>query len=169
MPSYWNSKLQFLSSLFDEWIFCRADLVSHHHRHHPSMPMKTGKKGRRPCPHCGKLVINLALHVRTKHETDPLVSFSSGIAQCRQCGETYAVNTDHASLCRWGIGKQSCQWSLLPCNSSNDHLHITRGVDPVGYRYSTSCTYYFGGSSFFSTEEQDPTLPNSSESSLYSV
>jgi hypothetical protein len=78
----------------------RADLVAHHHRHHPSLPMKTGKKGRRPCHHCGKLVINVALHVRNKHESDPMVGFS-GMAQCRQCLENYAVNTDHASQCRF--------------------------------------------------------------------
>jgi hypothetical protein len=74
--------------------------------------MKTGKKGRRPCHHCGKLVINVALHIRNKHESDPMVGFS-GMAQCRQCLENYAVNTDHASQCRFVVCTSEFPYFLL--------------------------------------------------------
>jgi hypothetical protein len=95
----WIRRIRIRSTAYPHF---RADLVAHHHRHHPTLPMKTGKKGRRPCHHCGKLVINVALHIRNKHESDPMVGFS-GMAQCRQCLENYAVNTDHASQCRFVV------------------------------------------------------------------
>lgn len=107
----------------EQMFHCRADLVAHHHRHHPSMPMKTSKKGRRPCPHCGKLVINMTLHVRTKHEADPLVGFS-GMAQCRQCGENYAANTDHASHCRLSPTCPDCNKTFSQWRVMNKHRRI---------------------------------------------
>ena len=48
----------------DEIFHCRPDLISHQTRVHPSLPVRAGKKARRPCPQCHKMVINLSLHIR---------------------------------------------------------------------------------------------------------
>merc|ERR1719402_888891 len=80
----------------EEIFHCRPDLINHQTRVHPSLPVRAGKKARRPCPQCHKMVINLSLHIRNKHESDP-VNTSDGLAQCRLCGDTYPANTDHQS------------------------------------------------------------------------
>ena len=48
----------------DEIFHCRPDLISHQTRVHPSLPVRAGKRARRPCPQCNKMVINLTLHIR---------------------------------------------------------------------------------------------------------
>ena len=48
----------------EEIFHCRPDLINHQTRVHPSLPVRAGKKARRPCPQCHKMVINLNLHIR---------------------------------------------------------------------------------------------------------
>ena len=48
----------------DEIFHCRPDLVDHQTKVHPSLPIRAGKKARKPCPQCNKMVINLPLHIR---------------------------------------------------------------------------------------------------------
>ena len=48
----------------EEIFHCRPDLINHQTRVHPSLPVRPGKKARRPCPQCHKMVINLSLHIR---------------------------------------------------------------------------------------------------------
>jgi len=107
----------------EEIFHCRPDLINHQTRVHPSLPVRAGKKARKPCPHCHKMVINLSLHIRNKHETDP-VNTSDGLAQCRLCGETYPANTDHQSHCRLSPVCPECNKTFSQWRVMNKHRKI---------------------------------------------
>jgi len=107
----------------DEIFHCRPDLISHQTRVHPSLPVRAGKRARRPCPQCNKMVINLTLHIRNKHETDP-VNVSDGMAQCRLCAETYPANTDHQPHCRLSPVCPECNKTFSQWRVMNKHRKI---------------------------------------------
>jgi len=107
----------------EEIFHCRPDLINHQTRVHPSLPVRAGKKARRPCPQCHKMVINLSLHIRNKHESDP-VNTSDGLAQCRLCGETYPANTDHQSHCRLSPVCPECNKTFSQWRVMNKHRKI---------------------------------------------
>jgi len=110
----------------DEIYYCRSDLVAHQTRIHPNLPLRVGKKARKPCPSCGRLVLNLALHIRTKHQGDPVVNFTTGLAQCRQCEETYPVNSysEHAEVCRFSPTCPDCKKTFSQWRVMNKHRKI---------------------------------------------
>ncbi|XP_023345480.1 zinc finger protein 271-like [Eurytemora carolleeae] len=114
----------------DDVFYCRADLANHQNRIHPTLPIRSGKRARKPCPTCGRMVLNLALHIRTKHTTDP-VNYTSGIAQCRQCDETYSVNTDHASVCRLSPTCPDCKKTFSQWRVMNKHRKIVHQGEKI--------------------------------------
>ena len=111
----------------EEMFHCRPDLTSHQTKVHPSFPVRAGRRPRRPCPQCGKMVLNMTLHVRNKHEQDPIV-LQEGMAQCRQCGDTYPQESDHKAVCRLSPVCPDCNKSFSQWRVMNKHRRIIHMV-----------------------------------------
>jgi hypothetical protein len=69
------------------------------------------------------MVLNLALHVRNKHQTDA-VNTAEGLAQCRLCSESYPVGADHQSVCRLSPVCPVCFKSFSQWRVMNKHRRI---------------------------------------------
>jgi len=126
----------------EEVYHCRPDLATHQSKMHPAFPVRAGRRPRRPCPQCGKMVLNLSLHIRNKHEQDPIV-LQQGMAQCRQCGETYPQETDHKSVCRLSpvcpdCNKSFSQWRVMNKHRRIVHMGIKISCPNCGKNYHDS-------------------------------